>query len=106
MEQAIANLPYDEGFKDLSVQDLVWAHTVSTNHRLEHSTYDDIPSFTGLLRGGLRDQKGSEGRNSVLEEAMRYLVCVGVFGPSVLQTDGCKDSFSLCFLIQRRLRKV
>jgi hypothetical protein len=44
---------------------------------MEHASYDEIPSFTGLLRRGLYDREPGEGRNTVLEQGMRYSACVG-----------------------------
>ena len=76
MERADGNLPFDEGFEDLSVCDLVWAHAISADCCLEHANYDNTRSFTGLLQRGLRDQEASEGRNGVLEMVMRYSACV------------------------------
>ena len=82
LERAIDNLPFDEGFDDLCMRDLVWAHSVSADRRLEHSDYDAIPSFTGLLRRGLRDREPGEERNSVMEGAIRYAACVGAMSLS------------------------
>ena len=49
LKHAVGNLPFNEGFEDLNVCDLVWAHAISTNRCMGHSSYDDIPSITGLL---------------------------------------------------------
>ena len=90
LECAVACLPYDEAFEDLCVQDLVWAHAISTDHQLEHSNFNDIPSFTGLLRRGLRDWEPHEGRNTILEESMWYAACVGAMSLSYCNKLGQK----------------
>ena len=92
LEHAVASLPFNEGFEDLCVQDLVWAHTISTNHHLEHSNFDNIPSFTGLLRRGLRDWEHHKGRNTMLEESMQYTACVGAMSLSYCNKLGRKVS--------------
>ena len=102
----MASLPFDEGFEDLCVQDLVWAHTVSADRQLEHSNFNNIPSFTGLLRRGLRDQEPHEGRNSVLEESMRYMACVGAMSLSYCNKLGQKVLPSLLFFDLEDLKEV
>ena len=103
LECAMASLPFNEGFKNLCVRDLVWAHAISANHQLEYSNFNNIPSFTGLLQRGLRDQEPHKGRNTVLEESMRYAACVGAMSLSYCNKLGRKVSPVFRSHLMRRL---
>ena len=93
LERASPNLPFDETFDDFCMRDLVWAHAVSADRRLDHVDFSGIPSFISLLQRGLRDWEPHEGRNTNIEELMRYASCIRVMSLSYCNKLGKKVPF-------------
>ena len=83
--------------------DLVWAHAVSADRQLDHVDFSGIHSFTSLLRRGLRDREPHEGRNSAMEEAMRYAACIGAMSLSYCNKLGKKVSHVFRFRLMKSL---
>ena len=77
MERAKPALPLLEEFKDLFLEDLVWAHAVSLHQRLDTLQFEFAAPLVSLLKRGLQDKEQVERINPEAEFVVRYATMIG-----------------------------
>jgi len=78
LNRASPFLDSSEGFGDLQLYDMVWAHAVSSHRRINSIEYRDFLPMTELLNRGLQTREiKEEGKDLGVEMSMRYAAAVG-----------------------------